>query len=57
MVKKFKEFTTGFETHAIDVLKATDVTNASKILSITWDEAWHIMDKAVNYRSGSISLS
>ena len=46
--ERLSRFTTRFETHAIDVLKATDVTNASKILSITWDEAWHIMDKAVD---------
>ena len=46
--EKSSRFTTRFETYAIDVLQATDVTKASKILRITRDEAWHIMDKAVN---------
>ena len=40
-------FTRMFESLAIDVLLATDVYNAASILSITWDEAWHIMDRAV----------
>lgn len=40
-------FTRMFESLAIDVLLATDVFNAASILSITWDEAWHIMERAV----------
>ena len=46
--EKSSRFTIGFETHAIDVLQSTDVTKASAILGISWDEAWHIMDKAVD---------
>ncbi len=40
-------FTRMFESLAIDVLLATDVKNAAAILNITWDEAWHIMERAV----------
>lgn len=40
-------FTRMFEALAIDVLLATDVYNAASILTITWDEAWHIMERAV----------
>jgi len=40
-------FTRMFEALAIDVLLATDVKNAAAILGITWDEAWHIMERAV----------
>ena len=40
-------FTTMFESLAIDVLLATDIKNAAAILSITWDEAWHLMQRAV----------
>jgi transposase len=40
-------FTNLFEALAIDVLLATDVKNAATILGITWDEAWHIMERAV----------
>ena len=40
-------FTRMFESLAIDVLLATDVFNAASLLSITWDEAWHIMERAV----------
>jgi transposase len=40
-------FTRMFECMAIDVLLVTDVFNAASILSITWDEAWHIMERAV----------
>jgi transposase len=29
------------------VLPATDVKKAATILGITWDEAWHIMERAV----------
>ena len=45
--EKSSRFTTRFETHAIEVLQSTDVTKASSILGISWDQAWHIMDKAV----------
>lgn len=40
-------FTALFERLAIDVLKACDVTGATRILRISWDEAWGIMDRAV----------
>ena len=40
-------FTRLFESLAIDVLLATDIKNAAAILNITWDEAWHIMQRAV----------
>jgi transposase len=36
-----------FERFAIDVLLETDVLGASKILGITWDEAHHLMRRAV----------
>jgi len=45
--EKSSRFTTRFETHAIEVLQSTDVTKASTILETSWDQAWHIMDKAV----------
>ena len=40
-------FTNMFEALAIDVLLATDVKKAAILLGITWDEAWHIMGRAV----------
>jgi transposase len=40
-------FTALFERLAIDVLKACDVTGATTILRISWDEAWRIMQRAV----------
>jgi transposase len=40
-------FTALFERFAIDVLRETDVTGATRILRITWDEAWHLMERAV----------
>jgi transposase len=40
-------FTTLFERLAIDVLTACDVASAAKLLGISWDEAWHLMDRAV----------
>lgn len=40
-------FTALFERFAIDVLKETDVSGAAKILGISWDEAWGIMERAV----------
>jgi transposase len=32
---------------AIDVLRETDITGATQILRISWDEAWHLMERAV----------
>src|SRR3970282_2280609 len=40
-------FTLLFERLAIDVLSQCDVTGATKILRISWDEAWGIMERAV----------
>lgn len=40
-------FTSLFERLAIDVLMETSVQGATKILRITWDEAWAIMLRAV----------
>ncbi|MCI4673892.1 ISL3 family transposase [Candidatus Mycolicibacterium alkanivorans] len=40
-------FTTLFERLAIDVLAACDVASAAKLLRISWDQAWHLMDRAV----------
>lgn len=40
-------FTIAFEGHAIDVLLEADVTGATRLLRISWREAWHIMERAV----------
>jgi transposase len=40
-------FTTLFERLAIDVLAACDVAAAARLLRISWDQAWHLMDRAV----------
>ncbi len=40
-------FTALFERLAIDVMLACDILSASRILRISWDEAWHIMERAV----------
>jgi transposase len=40
-------FTTAFERHAIDVLLEADVTGSTRLLRISWDEAWNIMERAV----------
>jgi transposase len=40
-------FTHLFEALGIKVLQATNVKRAGEILRITWDEAWHIMERAV----------
>ena len=40
-------FTLLFERLAIDVLKECDVRGATRILRISWDEAWHVMERAV----------
>ncbi|MQA17436.1 MAG: hypothetical protein GEV09_26035 [Pseudonocardiaceae bacterium] len=36
-----------FERLAIDVLTACDVAAAAGLLRVSWDEAWHLMDRAV----------
>jgi transposase len=40
-------FTAMFECFAIKVLLQADVTGARRILRISWDEAWHIQERAV----------
>jgi transposase len=40
-------FTHLFEALGITVLRATNVKRAGQILRISWDEAWHIMERAV----------
>jgi transposase len=40
-------FTALFERLAIAVLKETNIEGAGKILRLSWDEAWNIMDRAV----------
>jgi len=40
-------FTILFERLAIDVLLQCDVSGATRILRISWDEAWGLMDRAV----------
>jgi transposase len=36
-----------FERFAIDVLRETSVTGATKLLRVSWDEAWGLMRRAV----------
>jgi transposase len=36
-----------FERFAIDVLLESSVTGAARILRLTWDEAWHLVRRAV----------
>jgi len=40
-------FTVLFEKLAIMVLKETNIGGAGKVLRISWDEAWNIMERAV----------
>jgi transposase len=40
-------FTTLFERMAVDVLKECDVLGASRLLRTSWDETWHLMERAV----------
>jgi transposase len=40
-------FTLAFERRAIDVLRETSVTGGTRLLRISWDEAWHFMERAV----------
>jgi transposase len=41
------QFTLAFEQWAIDVLREADVLGATRLLRISWDEAWGIMERAV----------
>jgi transposase len=40
-------FTAMFERLAIDVLKEMSVSGACELLRISWDEAWHLQERAV----------
>jgi transposase len=40
-------FTALFERLCIDILRETSITGATRILGISWDEAWHVLDRAV----------
>lgn len=40
-------FTTLFERLAIDVLTECDVLGAGRLLRLSWDESWHLMERAV----------
>ena len=40
-------FTVLFERLAIDVLQQTSITGTMKIMKISWDQAWHIEERAV----------
>jgi transposase len=40
-------FTLLFERLAIDVLRESDILGVTRILRISWDEAWHILERAV----------
>src|SRR5712691_57566 len=37
-------FTAMFERFALEVLRQTDVTGATRVLRISWDEAWGLLD-------------
>jgi transposase len=40
-------FTVLFERLAIEVLRECDIAGACAILRISWDEAWHVVERAV----------
>jgi transposase len=40
-------YSLAFERHAIDVLLETDVLGGARLLRLSWDEAWHLMERAV----------
>jgi transposase len=40
-------YTLAFERHAINVLLETDVLGGARLLNLSWDEAWHLMERAV----------
>ncbi len=43
----YSRFAAQFETKAIDTLLETPVEGATKILDMSWDEAWNIKERAV----------
>ena len=40
-------FTIAFERHAIDVLLEAHILGSTRLLRISWDEAWNLMERAV----------
>jgi len=40
-------FTIAFERHAIDVLLEADILGSTRLLRISWDQAWNLMERAV----------
>ena len=40
-------YTLAFERHAVDVLLETDVLGGARLLKLSWHEAWHLMERAV----------
>jgi transposase len=46
-VEPMSRFTIFFERLAIDVLGECDVLGASRLLHTSWDETWHLMERAV----------
>jgi transposase len=40
-------YTLAFERHAIDVLLETNVQGGAGLLKLSWHEAWHLMERAV----------
>jgi transposase len=42
-----QQFTRAFENRAIEVLREADVLGATRLLQISWDEAWGVMERAV----------
>jgi transposase len=40
-------FTLLFESKLIDTLKECDVTGATRLTNVSWDEAWRVVEKAV----------
>ena len=36
-----------FERLAIEVLRECSITGATQMLGLSWDEAWHLMERAV----------
>jgi transposase len=41
-------FTSLFERLAVDVMKECDISGAARLLRLSWDECWHLMERAVD---------
>ena len=46
-----------FERMAVDVLAQCDVLGASRVLRTSWDQTWHLMERAVARGQGAKTLS